>query len=49
MTYRLQAAVARSVLKTRTFAVGITLGIAVGYYFGYDHGWEKAVAYLLGQ
>ena len=21
-------------------------GVAVGYCFGYDHGWEKAVAYI---
>jgi len=24
-------------------ALGLLLGAAVGYYFGYDHGWETAV------
>jgi|AP95_1055475.scaffolds.fasta_scaffold752023_1 hypothetical protein len=24
----------------------LMLGMTVGYYLGYDHGWEKAVEYL---
>ncbi len=26
--------------------VVLLFGLVVGYYFGYDHGWEKAVKYL---
>jgi hypothetical protein len=29
-----------------TAAVVLALGAAIGYYLGYDHGWEQAVRYL---